>query len=176
MPTRERLAFEALKLRGRPAPLDEAQRRDWQDRFNRVPAMQAFGLRIDLEDSQVVRTDLAAIEDRHRGGLGTAAVNGAVLAAIFDCALGVAGGLQFPGRRSGTCELSIKFLRPAAGPSVSAYAITLKKATQLAFVESELYSGSRLCAVASGIVSLANSPIAVDGQAGRAERFGPPGV
>ncbi|MGH8496299.1 MAG: PaaI family thioesterase [Gammaproteobacteria bacterium] len=173
MQTDERRALEMLRARGRPAPLDEAQRRDWQERFNRVPAMVDFGLRIDLDDPRIVRTELPAIADRHRGGLGTAAVNGAVLAAMFDCALGVAGGLQFPGRRSGTCELSIKFLRPAPGPCVTAYAITIKKATQLAFTESELYSGGRLCAVASGIVSLAHAPI----EAGPGiERFGPPGV
>lgn len=93
MQEEERRALQALKLRGQPVPLDEAQRRAWQERFNQVPAMLDFALRIDLADSHVVRVELAELEDRHRRG------DGAVLAAMFDCALGVAGGLQFPGRR-----------------------------------------------------------------------------
>jgi len=166
----------ALGRRGQTVPLDAAERAEWQHRFNRAPAIRGFGARIDLADSRVIRVALDAIEDRHRGGLGTAAVNGAVLAALFDCALGVAGALQFPGRRSATCELSIKFMRPVPGPTVTAYAVILKKATQLAFADSELYSNGRLCAIASGIVSVVTSAVEIEGVAGNTERFAPPGV
>lgn len=176
MQEEEQQGVVALRRRAQPVPLDEAQRRDWQQRFNSVPAMRGFGVRVDLADTHVVRVTLDAIEDRHRGGLGTAAVNGAVLAALFDCALGVAGTLQFPGRRSATCELSIKFMRPVPGPTVTAYAVTLKRATQLAFADSELYSNGRLCAIASGIVSVATSAVEIEGFETDVERFAPPGV
>jgi uncharacterized protein (TIGR00369 family) len=176
MDEEEQNGVAALGRRGRHVPLDAAARTEWQQRFNRAPAMQGFGVRIDLADSRIIRVVLDTIEDRHRGGLGTAAINGAVLAALFDCALGVAGTLQFPGRRSATCELSIKFMRPVVGPTVTAYAVTLKKASQLAFADSELYSNGRLCAIASGIVSVASSSFEIDGMAGSAEKFAPPGL
>jgi acyl-coenzyme A thioesterase PaaI-like protein len=67
----------------------------------------------------------------------------------------VAGVIQFPGRRAGTVELSVKFMRPTRGRSVDAYAITLKRAEGLAFMEGELWSEGKLCAVATGIVSTA---------------------
>lgn len=52
-------------------------------------------------------------------------------------------------------ELSVKFMRPTRGRSVDAYAIALKRAEGLAFMEGELWSESKLCAVATGIVSTA---------------------
>lgn len=149
----EALAEKALAARGLAIPLDEAGRRKWQDGFNTHPGMQYIGCTLDLADSRVVRVHLPRVESHHLGGLGSDAVNGAVLAGFFDIALGVAGVLQFPGQRAGTVDLSIKFMRPTLGDSVTAYAVALKRAENIAFVESELYSGNRLCAIASGMVS-----------------------
>jgi acyl-coenzyme A thioesterase PaaI-like protein len=78
-----------------------------------------------------------------------------VLAGCFDVALGVAGVLQFEGRRAGTVELSMKFMRPAVGGTVTAYGIALKRADNIAFVEGELFCGGRFCARASGMVATA---------------------
>jgi acyl-coenzyme A thioesterase PaaI-like protein len=78
-----------------------------------------------------------------------------VIAGLFDAALGVAGVIQFAPRRAGTVELSVKFMRPTRGRSVDAYAIALKRAEGLAFMEGELWSEGKLCAVATGIVSTA---------------------
>ncbi len=149
----EALAEQALAARGLPIPLDEARRRRWQDEFNAHQGMQYIGCRLDLADPRVVRVHLPEIQPHHLGGLGTDAVNGAVLAGFFDIALGVAGVLQFPGQRAGTVDLSIKFMRPTLGNSVTAYAVALKRSENITFVESELYSGNRLCAIASGMVS-----------------------
>lgn len=133
--------------------MSDQERQDWQDRFNVIPAMKYMGCTLDISDDRVVAVHLPEIEPHHQGGLGTDAVNGAVLAGFFDCALGVAGVLQFPGRRAGTVELSIKFMRPTRGDSLTAYAVALKRSASLCFVESELYCGNRLCAVATGMVS-----------------------
>ena len=119
--------------------------------------MRYMGCRLDLSDGRVIAVHLPKVEPHHQGGLGTDAVNGAVLAGFFDVALGVAGVLQFPGRQSGTVELSIKFMRPTVGDSLIAYAVALKRSENLAFVESELYSANRLCAVATGMVSTTTS-------------------
>ncbi|MFU8821568.1 MAG: PaaI family thioesterase [Gammaproteobacteria bacterium] len=148
-------SLEALRARGRPIPMDAAARQAWAAQFNALPGMSVMGAALDLSDPLVVRVHLSEIRPHHQGGMGSAAVNGAVIAGLFDAALGVAGVIQFPGRRAGTVELSVKFLRPTRGSSVDAFAVTLKRAEGLAFMEGELWSESKLCAVATGMVSTA---------------------
>jgi acyl-coenzyme A thioesterase PaaI-like protein len=148
----------ALRARAQPIPLADAQRRQLAARMNGLASMRLIGARIDLEDPQVVRLGRAEVAEHHLGGLGTRAVNGAVIAGLFDAALGMAGTLQFGGQRAGTVELSIKLLRPAFEAPLEVLAIALKHSPQLAFTEAELYAEGRLCAVASGIVAVASSP------------------
>ena len=155
MPTRE--PIEALRARALPIPLDEDSRRQVAERMNGLASMRMIGARVDLADPLVVRIGLAEVAEHHLGGLGTRAVNGAVIAGLFDAALGVAGTLQFGGRRAGTVELSIKLMRPAFEAPLEVLAIALKHSPHLAFTEAELHAEGRLCAVASGIVALASS-------------------
>ena len=151
----ETASLEALRARGRKVPMDADRRRRWQDGFNALAGMEVMGATLDLSDDRLVRVHLPEVRAHHQGGLGSSAVNGAVIAGLFDAALGVAGVIQFPGQRAGTVELSVKFLRPTRGQSVDAWAVALKRAEGLAFVEGELYAEGRLCAVATGIVSTA---------------------
>jgi acyl-coenzyme A thioesterase PaaI-like protein len=148
-------SLDGLRARGRPIPMDATARHAWARQFNALPAMGAMDATLDLADETLVRVHLAEVGPQHQGGMGSAAVNGAVIAGLFDAALGVAGVIQFPGKRAGTVELSVKFMRPTRGRSVDAYAITLKRAEGLAFMEGELWSEGKLCAVATGIVSTA---------------------
>ena len=148
-------SLEALRARAQAIPMDADARETWAAQFNALPAMSAMDARLDLSDPAVVRVHLSEVRPHHQGGMGSSAVNGAVIAGLFDAALGVAGVVQFPARRAGTVELSVKFMRPTRGRSVDAYAITLKRAEGLAFMEGELWSAGRLCAVATGIVSTA---------------------
>ena len=156
MSEQENRAKAALGQRGLTIPLDSAARRAWTETFNGLPGMRMIRAEIDLSDDTCVAVHLPEIGPEHQGGLGTDAVNGAVLAGCFDVALGVAGVLQFPGRRAGTVELSMKFMRPAVGGPVTTYAIALKRADNIAFVESELFCGGRFCARASGMVATAS--------------------
>ena len=155
MTAQEERAIAALRERGLRIPLPAAERRPWQENFNRLPGMRMIRCAIDLSDDVCVAVHLPEIRPEHQGGLGADAVNGAVLAGCFDVALGVAGVLQFPGRRAGTVELSMKFMRPAVGGTVTAWAVALKRAGNIAFVESELFCGGRFCARASGMVATA---------------------
>jgi acyl-coenzyme A thioesterase PaaI-like protein len=149
--------IEALRARAQPIPLDEAGRRQVAERMNGLASMRMIGARVDLADPCVVRLGLAEVAEHHLGGLGTRAVNGAVIAGLFDAALGVAGTLQFASQRAGTVELSIKLMRPAFEAPLEVLAIALKQSPHLAFTEAELYAQGRLCAVASGIVAVASS-------------------
>jgi acyl-coenzyme A thioesterase PaaI-like protein len=151
-------ALEALRARAQTIPLDVLARRTFATRMNALPATRVMGGHFDLDDAAVVRLSLASVEEHHLGGLGTRAVNGAVIAAMFDATLGVAGTLQFAGQRAGTVELSIKLMRPAFEAPLAMLGITVKRTPHLAFTEAELYAADRLCAIATGIVAVASSP------------------
>ena len=153
----QNLGFAALDARGLDIPMDAGARQLWQDNFNRIPAMDYMGCRLDLSHQRVVRVYLPKVQPHHQGGMGTEAVNGAVIAGLCDCALGVAGVIQFPGERAGTVELAIKFMRPTLGQSITAYSVALKRGASVAFAEIELYSAGRLCSIATGMVSTASS-------------------
>ena len=109
----QQLGFAALASRGLDIPMDQAARTRWQDNFNQIPAMGYMGCRLDLSHPRVVRVYLPEVLPHHQGGMGTEAVNGAVIAGLCDCALGVAGVIQFPGERAGTVELAVKFMANA---------------------------------------------------------------
>jgi acyl-coenzyme A thioesterase PaaI-like protein len=147
--------LEGLRLRARPIRLGESERLAWAEQFNRLPAVRRFETIVDLRDAAIVRVVLESIHDHHLGGLRLRAVHGAMLAGLFDCALGVAGSLQFLNQRSGTCELSMKFMRAVFDAPVEVYAACVKRTDTLAFTESALYSNGRLCALATGLVAVA---------------------
>jgi uncharacterized protein (TIGR00369 family) len=145
--------IENLARRGLPSPLDAPAHEQFAARFNALPGMIHMGARLDLTTPPLVQVHLPRVEPHHRGGMGTEAVNGAVLSGLADCALGVAGVLQFKGESAGTVEMSIKFLRPALGDSLTAFAIALKRSDRLVFAETELYCSGKLCALATGVTS-----------------------
>ena len=147
----------ALRARAQPIPLDATTRGEFAARMNGLASMRMMGARLELADPEVVRIGLAEVGEHHLGGLGTRAINGAVIAGLFDLALGVAGTVQFGGQRAGTVELSIKLMRPAFEAPIEVLAVALKRSPHLAFTEAELYADGRLCAVASGIVAVASS-------------------
>ena len=68
--------------------------------WNGSPAMKHFGARLDFERVHRVRALIDPVRDIHRGGLGTDAVNGVVLAGLFDLVIGTVGWLVRPDTRS----------------------------------------------------------------------------
>src|SRR5215813_13846056 len=82
----------------RPTPEElDAVARLW----NESQILRHLGLRIRFEPAQVV-VELPEVRPEHQGGLGTAAVNGLVLAGMFDLALGSTVVLVDTRRRSAT--------------------------------------------------------------------------
>ncbi len=131
-------------LRGRALhmPRSASERSQWQAGFNELPAARHFGFSVDVTDPQFVAICLGSIEPWHRGGLGTAAINGAVIAGMFDIGLGLAGTQQYPDRPTGTIDLSIKLMKPTLGPQVVLYAWAVEKRTHVVFVEAEVHDSS----------------------------------
>lgn len=156
MSQNDRLA--GIRARALLMPRTESERQQWQQGFNTLPAARHFDFSVDLSDPRLVAIRLGSIQPWHRGGLGTPAVNGAIIAGMFDIGLGLAGGQQFPQRPTGTIDLSIKLMKPTLGPQVVLYAWAVEKRTHVVFVEAEVHdSGNGITAIGQGLVSASST-------------------
>src|SRR5262245_16006278 len=103
-----------------PARAPGAPSRELLDRyaavFNRSQMSEALSATLsfpDPLDRVLVRVD--PILPLHRGGLGTNAINGGILAAVFDYVIGTTAALIDPTKRSATMQLNVTFHRPVLG-------------------------------------------------------------
>jgi uncharacterized protein (TIGR00369 family) len=88
--------------------------------------------------------------------MGTDAVNGVVLAGLFDLAIGTVGWLTRPDARSATVSLAMTFLRPTRGDRVVVEARLLRAGTNLTFAAAEIFDGSgQVTARCDGTVAVA---------------------
>ncbi len=114
-----------------------------------------LGIRMSFPERTHVVIDLPQVLDGQRGGKGTDAVNGGVLAMIFDFALGATALLAPPLRRNATCQLSIDFMKGVRGNSVRAIARVDRATRTILFSSAELFDEKgQACARATGLVSL----------------------
>lgn len=126
--------------------------------WNQGPPMKHFGARLEFERVDRVRAVIDPVQAFHRGGAGTDAINGVVLAGLFDLAIGTVGWLARPGSRSATVNLSMTFFRPTRGARVVAEAWLVKAGLNLIFAAAEITDGSSevtarcdgTCAIAHG--------------------------
>lgn len=107
--------------------------------WNASPSMKHFGARLDFTRIDRVRAVIDPVLDIHRGGLGTSAVNGVVLAGLFDLVVGTVGWLTRPDTRSATVNLGMMFFRPTRGDRISAEARLLRAGMNLVFAAAEIF-------------------------------------
>jgi acyl-coenzyme A thioesterase PaaI-like protein len=110
--------------------------------WNDSPPMHQLGARLDFTRIDRVRAVIDPVMPYHRGGMGTDAVNGAVLAGLFDLVIGTVGWLARPDTRSATVSLAMMFLRPTRGERISAEARLLRGGTNLIFAAAEIFDGA----------------------------------
>jgi acyl-coenzyme A thioesterase PaaI-like protein len=135
--------------------LSPAQRAELEERWNSHPGMQHLGARVDLSTPGLVRASIDPIQPYHRGGLGTEAVNGAVIAGMFDLVIGLAGYLHTLGRRAGVAQLTVHFLRPVEGDRFQVTGWPTRVGHNLIFARAELRDQRGVvCAEASGVVAV----------------------
>jgi uncharacterized protein (TIGR00369 family) len=106
--------------------------------WNASGPMERLGARLQFERVDRVRAVIDPVQSYHRGGIGTDAVNGAVLAGLFDLAIGTVGWLSRPDTRSATVSLAMTFLRPTRGDRVVVEARLLRAGTNLMFAAAEI--------------------------------------
>ncbi len=128
------------------------------DVWNAGPPMAHFGARLEFNRIDRVRAVIDPVKSFHRGGMGTDAVNGVVLAGLFDLVIGTVGWLTRPETRSATVNLAMTFFRPTTGNRVVAEARLLRGGQYMVFAAAEIFDSAGevtarcdgACAVAHG--------------------------
>ncbi len=143
-----------------PPKLEGEELTAFQAEWNQHPGMRHMGAELDLSTPGVVRAVVDPIQPEHRGGLGTDAVNGAVIAGIFDLVIGLCGYLQTVGRRAGVAQLSIQFLRPVIGSRFEVVGHPVRAGNTLVFSTAELRNEKgTVCARCDGIVAISGKDV-----------------
>jgi uncharacterized protein (TIGR00369 family) len=133
------------------------------DAWNASPPMQRLGARLDFQRLDRVSAVIEPVQDYHRGGMGTDAVNGVILAGLFDLAIGTVGWLTRPDTRSATVTLAMTFLKPTRGDRVTVEARLLRAGTNLTFASAEIFDGNdQVTARCDGTVAVAHGRYGTD--------------
>ncbi len=142
-----------------PGRLTQQQLDTFAAARNSLPVCDFFGFKIafhlDESEGDCVEITLDDVKPGQRGGLGTSAVNGGVLAAIFDFAVGYAATLAPPLRKSATVQLSLNLESAVLGNLVRCTARIVKQARNILFVSAEIADETgKICARGTGMCAL----------------------
>ncbi len=136
-------------------PLGQDEKEKMEQIWNSNFILKNMGVKIDLSDDYLIKAVLDPVLPMHRGGLGTAAVNGVVLSALFDLTIGLVGIVNSRNHRTGTVQLNINFLRPVWGNSLTVEGRLVKQGKSLVFARGEIFDEKKeLCATCDGICSI----------------------
>lgn len=92
--------------------------------FNASVQLKHSGLRVDLTDIFKPMVIIDEVQEHHKGGVGTEAVNGAVIAMLADLAIGLLGLSHYSDGMTATSNLSINYIKPLHARKVIAQAET----------------------------------------------------
>ncbi|MGZ6059645.1 MAG: PaaI family thioesterase [Myxococcaceae bacterium] len=122
--------------------------------WNQSEILRHQGMRVSFEPDRVV-VELPEVRAEHRGGLGTAAVNGLVLAGLFDLAVGSTVVLLDPRRRSATVQLSMSFERAVFGASARCEARIDRAGQRTLFASARILDAEgQVCARCQAVVAV----------------------
>ena len=142
----------------KPRPtIDQLNR--YAETFNASATLKHFGVKISFPDADTVQAVIDDLKPEQRGGLGTDAINGGVLAAMFDLAIGCTPALVDPTRRSATVQLSINFMRAVRGQKLIARSKIDRAGDVLLFASAQILDDQGVvCATCTGMSRLSDLP------------------
>ena len=142
----------------KPRPTNEQLSR-YAQVFNDSATLKYFGVKVSFPNGDTVEVVLDQIKPEQRGGLGTDAINGGVLAAIFDLVIGCTPALIDPTRRSATVQLSVNFMRAVRGEKLVARAKIDRAGDVLLFASAQILDEKGVvCATCTGMSRLTELP------------------
>jgi uncharacterized protein (TIGR00369 family) len=131
--------------------------RDWaamESFFNSSVQLRHSGIRIDLTDISKPSVIIDAVEEYHKGGIGTEAVNGAVIAMLVDLAIGLLGLTHYSEGMTGTSNLNINYLKPLLAKKVIARAEQTEVVNKRIFgIVRVMNEKEEVCAYATGALA-----------------------
>ncbi len=131
----------------------------YADSFNNSATLKNFGVKVSFPDADTVLCTIEEVRPEQRGGLGADAINGGVLAAIFDLAIGCTPALVDPTRRSATVQLSINFMRAVRGSKLVARSKIDRAGDVLLFSSAQILDEKGVvCATCTGMSRLSDLP------------------
>ena len=127
--------------------------------WNRSDVLRHNGLRVAFTPERV-EVELPEVRPEHLGGLGTTAVNGLVLAGMFDLAVGSTVVLVNPRRRSATVQLSMSFERPVVGQSARCEAWIDRVGQRTLFASARILDADgQVCARCQAVVAISRQAL-----------------
>ncbi|HLM44980.1 MAG TPA: PaaI family thioesterase [Myxococcaceae bacterium] len=131
----------------------------YAEQFNKSQTLRLFSAHVSFPEGRKVVVSIPEVRPEHRGGLGTSAVNGGVIAAMFDLVIGCTPALLDPSRRCATLQLSMSFQRPLTGDAVRAEAEIDSHGKNTLFASARVMdSQGNVCARAQGVVRISSLP------------------
>ena len=134
-----------------------AQLARYAELFSNSQTLKNFGVRVHFPDADTIEAVLDPIRPEQRGGLGSDAVNGGVLAALFDLCIGASPATIDPTRRTATVQLSMNFMRAVRGSRMVARGKVDRAGNTLLFCSSQvLDERGQVCATCTGMVRMSD--------------------
>lgn len=86
--------------------------------FNASAQLKQMHIRVDLSDVKQPQVCIDEVLEVHKGGIGTEAVNGAVIALLVDLAIGLLGIRHYAEGMTATSNLNINYVKPLMATKV----------------------------------------------------------
>jgi uncharacterized protein (TIGR00369 family) len=138
--------------------LTKEERIKIENNWNNHITVKSLGVKIDLSNDDFIKIVLDNPKPVHRGGIGTDAINGGILSALFDLSVGLIAIVNSENHRVATIQLNINFLKPVKGNFLVVQARLIKKGKNLIFGRAEIFDEKGdLCAYCDGISGLDKS-------------------
>lgn len=96
--------------------------KEMENFFNASVQLRHSGIRVDLTDIVKPLVIIDEVQEYHKGGVGTEAVNGAVIAMLADLAIGLLGLSYYAEGMTATSNLSISYIKPLMAKKVTVQA------------------------------------------------------
>lgn len=125
--------------------------KEMENFFNSSIQLKHSSFRVDLSDINKPLVVIDEVQEFHKGGVGTAAVNGAVIAMLVDLAIGLLGLPYYVDGMTATSNLSINYIKPLLATKVMARAEATEMAGKRIFgVVRVMNEKEEVCAYATG--------------------------
>lgn len=128
--------------------------REIEAMFNKSVQLQHQGVHIDLSEPLKPVASIPQLKDIHTGGIGTSAANGGTISMLADVALGLLGLSYYKDGMTATAQLTIHYLKPIHGKSLSAVASLQQVVGNRIFGMANIINDKdEICAVAYGALA-----------------------